>query len=930
MVLTGGEYWVGSLVISGHGNLSVQAKSVLNVNSASISGSNARVNFGVNQIGNEVPQNPGDLYIIQHATDGNVAMSGGMVSAYVISHLQVTMSGNAYLNGAVTTKYLTMSGNARINGDLNGCNVPDTKKLVITPKTAYGLTCDRIPVNFEVQKSDGSIDTGFVGNMSVTPNSNPNGDICWSATPNGICEPGSASIPISGGQRVLYLQSKNIGNVDVAASVATDSGSILQASAGPYHFAPFGFRINDGQPVQMIAGKETSVKVEAVASQGASCSVIEDYGKVSGENKKLVLGSLKYVRPETEHYVPTIQGKDIATGEEKEINVSFTKGVGYLSTQYRDAGELQFTLKDEEWQPQDCDDDDCEDHEGDWEGLNGTGVIYSRPYTFALCNIHAGDQTTFFGNANDPSSAGFTAAGNKFSVTFKPVSYPDFSHSQDNHTGDGEGEVITAENRWCNGDWATPNYYQVKSQHLDAPLGISISEKPHSPEKGVKGELTGSLIHQYLNSSQAIDGIKVDDLSWNDVGSLWLKANGRYFGQDINTGLAAIGRFYPRYLKLESDSFSYPTGQNRFAYMDQSLTIGFRVGAYASGHSANGDEVLGNTVKNYHRFALGLKAPLSLMTVDTTKAEDSVNSLSHRLERFSNKGQQYKWQWGGSSWGAGALGQSQLGVTESNFTFIRDYVKNPETGVLTHRGDLQRFSVQDGPYDQFNTRFGLAIGSVKDPLDWFYLPDQSGEYQLKEVTETETRLGQVWMSRPDIRYGRMALEDVSGRFDSELSIPLRVEYWDGLDFVTNKQDSVSAFNGDLSCKQILSQSDTAVTSTSYTNGSGNVEYGDTRSGEFDAVPTEAKDDDGNVLIYREQVRFWQKVIGDKPMAIDEEPEIACGAGPSSSQSNYQPWLTFDWRGKGDESPHSTVTFGAYRGNDRVLYRGEKGINTMLN
>ncbi|UTV28031.1 hypothetical protein NNL38_01530 [Photobacterium atrarenae] len=44
----------------------------------------------------------------------------------------------------------------------------------------------------------------------------------------------------------------------------------------------------------------------------------------------------------------------------------------------------------------------------------------------------------------------------------------------------------------------------------------------------------------------------------------------------------------------------------------------------------------------------------------------------------------------------------------------------------------------------------------------------------------------------------------------------------------------------------------------------------------------------------------------------------------------QPWLLYNWRDKGGENPSALVTFGAYRGNDRVIYRGEKGINILLN
>ncbi len=51
------------------------------------------------------------------------------------------------------------------------------------------------------------------------------------------------------------------------------------------------------------------------------------------------------------------------------------------------------------------------------------------------------------------------------------------------------------------------------------------------------------------------------------------------------------------------------------------------------------------------------------------------------------------------------------------------------------------------------------------------------------------------VDRTDIRYGRMMMEDVGGRADSKIAIPLRVEYWDGNSFVTNPDDRYSEFAG---------------------------------------------------------------------------------------------------------------------------------------
>ncbi len=35
--------------------------------------------------------------------------------------------------------------------------------------------------------------------------------------------------------------------------------------------------------------------------------------------------------------------------------------------------------------------------------------------------------------------------------------------------------------------------------------------------------------------------------------------------------------------------------------------------------------------------------------------------------------------------------------------------------------------------------------------------------------------------------------------------------------------------------------------------------------------------------------------------------------------NIDSWLEYDWSGGGDEDPEASVTFGQYRGHDRVIY-----------
>lgn len=71
---------------------------------------------------------------------------------------------------------------------------------------------------------------------------------------------------------------------------------------------------------------------------------------------------------------------------------------------------------------------------------------------------------------------------------------------------------------------------------------------------------------------------------------------------------------------------------------------------------------------------------------------------------------------------------------------------------------------------------------------------------------------------------------------------------------------------------------------------------------------------------REQVRLWLRMDDSEPTTKTGENPITC-----SGSDQEQPWLRYNWRQLGDEDPSTVVTFGIYRGNDRVIYRGESGL-----
>ncbi|TOK94289.1 DUF6701 domain-containing protein, partial [Vibrio parahaemolyticus] len=53
----------------------------------------------------------------------------------------------------------------------------------------------------------------------------------------------------------------------------------------------------------------------------------------------------------------------------------------------------------------------------------------------------------------------------------------------------------------------------------------------------------------------------------------------------------------------------------------------------------------------------------------------------------------------------------------------------------------------------------------------------------------------VLAPQPDIRFGRIDLDDVGGNQGSTLHVPLRVEYWNGSRFIANPNDNQTDVKG---------------------------------------------------------------------------------------------------------------------------------------
>ncbi|RLQ17921.1 DUF6701 domain-containing protein [Vibrio sp. SBT000027] len=416
----------------------------------------------------------------------------------------------------------------------------------------------------------------------------------------------------------------------------------------------------------------------------------------------------------------------------------------------------------------------------------------------------------------------------------------------------------------CNNSLVTHNYLLSSG----AVVATHTLDTP-SNNGAVLGTLEpgSQLTQSSSNIDLADNGYKFNNLKYSEVGSINFKVTEKpdsFYGQILGgfSGNKNIGRFYPDHLTLISNSWNYSSGHDNFAYMAQDVSFNFIVEA-----RNQSDE----PVNNYSLFTKTLKASIKHVAID----EDG-SVLNTRIWLSGKPGTDIT-SWGGDDWSS-----ARLTIDHVDYEFLR-------------------LVSEDGPYDGTNSEFGLWVSDKVDGVD----------LQIRDLENTNAGYtnGTKFSAQPDFRYGRMSLKDVGGNQGSSIQVPLEVQYWSGSKFEINSDDSGSQFNGSDYCVTKI-WDDSEVTDAKLTS--------DTDDNGSDDIASVLKGISSNLIAKqdtsrREQVRLF----------------LRQGSSPSGAtcfgSEGTQPWLQYNWRGLGDEDPSTVVTFGIYRGNDRVIYRGESGL-----
>ncbi|ELI0636790.1 MSHA biogenesis protein MshQ [Vibrio harveyi] len=381
--------------------------------------------------------------------------------------------------------------------------------------------------------------------------------------------------------------------------------------------------------------------------------------------------------------------------------------------------------------------------------------------------------------------------------------------------------------------------------------GLTISHKVSYPQfdSAIPGTL-GTTTYDHINLTNGTGSVTQ---TVSEVGAFdfTITPPETYLGSKAFTITPAeenIGRFYPKYFRVDEakgNQWAYPHQEN-FAYMGQ----GFGVEEFYV-EALNADK---GALTNYAFFSSGLQAKFGLKDTSSYQPRFILNKT-------------YTGTWVNN--GAAYVTSRSLGKFTGSMT----------DGLELSKGSVP--SYPDGPLN-FNENAkdtAISIKSADDNKDPVSIDGSEG----------------LLPTQPDIRFGRVDLDDVGGNQGSTLRVPLRVEYWNGSRFIANPNDSQTDVTG-VKAKQehIWPKGDNAKPKDVTLGAGGEVASGHSRS----VTAKEAEP-------YRQQTRVWLNLEGG---------------------GNSLPWLKYDWDKDGsEENPSSVVTFGIHRGNDRVIYRGEPGL-----
>lgn len=655
------------------------------------------------------------------------------------------------------------------------------------------------------------------------------------------------------GVATFSVSSNVVQAIDAMASI-TISGQDYVSNAVNYQFVPERFEVLP-TPLNLIAGRSQAITISPLECDGGGTPISDT--SYLGESE-VSLSNVSYIYPGVPLNSVSIEildkdGDWISSPSSGVTPLGLTfvsengKVVANSEIKYAEAGQVTFTLSDKQCITDEDGVEKCKEY-------TGTKEVKSRPWTFAVCPPPSTNGT----DGDSSGGFGFVPARETFSLNVKPVVW---SAALDvNVDGNGQTGPLRLLQKLSSFPFcslATTKNFYVDDSVINA--SVELGHNLATPSNGTAGEMSGG---DAIDNHSTTTELEFTNISVTEVGSFHFQAQSSNTFYDaivggIDPGARELGRFYPRYFQVVGEDWDYFGAQTTFNYMNQNFDeVSFDVEALSSSGLTTPQGV-----ENYQYFAPAVQVRFNLYD----------NMMPNRL-LFPD--------FGNASWD---------GTGESIGTFSAtptDHCSDGNVNSLCWTKADTAIGYEDGPFndgaESESTDIRIALESGPDPVEFWDNGDQLD-------------------SQPVLRFGRAVLDSVGGTVNSTLTIPLRVEFWNGDRFVANDDDSttvVESVNDSSTNVDVWVEENQTADILTF-SGSGTVVDGESN----DISVTHSTQ-------VRQQTQMWLQL---------------------DNGANDMPWLRYNWDKKTEsnrvveQDPSTVVTFGIYRGNDRVIYRGESGL-----
>jgi len=385
--------------------------------------------------------------------------------------------------------------------------------------------------------------------------------------------------------------------------------------------------------------------------------------------------------------------------------------------------------------------------------------------------------------------------------------------------------------------------------------GIALSSNLVAPSSGANAALSVAA------TATDATGTVSQPINVNEVGVFTFTATPpAYFAEAITASTSAnVGRFVPAYFELAGGSVTAAnTSTASFTYLGQAVLLNYSLTAKSAlTPTTTTENYEGSFAKlnldNVSNNLAGVSAAASAQDVAYGMVQST--SLASYNARVVATG-----PGAATAWNDGVINVIGLPLTVQRGSSLEGPIANIDVGVLVMDSDSVTFPLLNLNTSGFGGSDTLTLAPLPGNLYYgrAFIPPAYG---------------------PEIPAG------------SSLDMPFFVQYFNGARFVTNTDDSSSAYNlWTASCADADVNDGLLCNEASVSMPGANF-----MGGKNDPI---------------------------SPMTI-ARPGLN-NTGSLNITVAVDDWLRFDWdnTSSGDENPVSLVTFGTYRGNDRIIYWGE--------